>query len=247
MPDLALFILAGLLGGAVNALAGGAKLFIFPLLMASGLPPVVANATSTVALWPAQLPAAWLYRHLFAGRALIFLRRLAPALVGALMGSFALILSPQDAFLAVVPFLLVLAVVAIALGNRLALLVSRLVVGHRGRGLLTILLMFLTGFYGGYFAAGLGFFLITVLTMSGVTSIRSANAEKNLSAFFINTTSIVPYFLSGLVDLPAALSVLAGGLVGGYCGGWLSGYLPETPMRILVATLGLALTLSFLF
>ncbi|MDZ5696606.1 MULTISPECIES: sulfite exporter TauE/SafE family protein [Phyllobacteriaceae] len=246
MPDLALFILAGLIGGAVNALAGGAKLFIFPLLIASGLPPVVANATSTVALWPAQLPAAWLYRHIFAGRAVAFLRRLAPALAGALMGSFALILSPEDAFLAVVPFLLVLAVVAIALGNRLALLVNRLVVG-RSHGLLTMLLMFLTGFYGGYFAAGLGFFLITILTMGGMTSIRNANAEKNLSAFFINTTTIIPYFLSGLVDLQAALSVLAGGLVGGYCGGWLSKYLPETPMRILVATLGLILTLSFLF
>lgn len=246
MTDVALFVLAGLLGGAVNALAGGAKLFIFPLLMASGLPPLIANATSTVALWPAQLPAAWLYRHIFAGRAVAFLRRLAPALAGALTGSFTLVLSPQDTFLTVVPFLLVLAVVAIALGNRLALVVNRLVSGRRHR-LLTTLLMFLTGFYGGYFAAGLGFFLITVLTLAGATSIRDANAEKNLSAFFINTTSIVPYFLSGLVDFPAALSVLAGGLVGGYCGGRLSRHLPETPMRIIVATLGLVLTLSFLF
>lgn len=241
-----LFVAAGVVGGFVNTLAGGAKLFVFPLLLASGLPPIAANATGTVALWPAQMPAAWLNRHALSGGSDALASRIAPALVGALFGALVLIVSSEEAFLAVIPAFLIAAVAVIALGNRTALILNRLVPLHR-RGLTTGAMMFATGFYGGFFGAGMGFLLVAVLTASGIASIRSANAEKNLSAVAINTTAILPLLISGLVDIPAALGVLVGGLAGGYLGGRFEGLLPETPMRLLVAALGFALTVNFLF
>ncbi len=244
--DLALFLAAGVVGGVVNALAGGAKLFVFPLLLASGLPPIVANATGTVALWPAQLPAIWLHRHRILGQGRAMLGRMWPALAGALIGAGLLIVSTERAFLAVIPFVLVAAVVIIALGNRTATLAAR-ALPDRHRGSAAGVLMFLTGVYGGFFGAGMGFLLIAVLTLAGVASIRDSNAEKNALATAINTTAVVPLLLSGLVHLPAAGVVLLGGLVGGYLGGHLAGLLPETPMRVGIAAIGLVLTLSFLF
>jgi uncharacterized protein len=244
--DFGLFFAAGGVGGIVNSLAGGAKLFVFPLLLASGLPPIVANATGTVALWPAQLPAVWLQRRTILGQSAAFFRRMMPALVGALFGALLLIFSSERAFLAVIPFVLVAAVAIIILGNRTAALAAHLLAPSR-RAWAASVLMFTTGIYGGFFGAGMGFLLIAVLTLAGVTSIKAANAEKNALSTAINTTAVVPLLLSGLVHLPAAAVVLLGGLIGGYLGGRLAGFLPETPMRVGIAVLGLVLTLSFLF
>jgi len=244
--SFALFFSAGIVGGVVNTLAGGAKLFVFPLLLASGLPPIMANATGTVALWPAQMPAIWLQRHRILGQGVAMVHRMLPALFGALLGAFLLIASTERTFLAVIPFVLVAAVIIVALGNRTATLAARLL-APRNRGWAAGVLMFATGVYGGFFGAGMGFLIIAVVTLAGVTSIRDANAEKNALSTAINTTAVMPLLLSGLVYLPAAVIVLIGGLAGGYLGGRMAGRLPETPMRISIAVLGLLLTLSFLF
>lgn len=243
---VAFLLAAGMIGGVVNVLAGGAKLFVFPLLLASGLPPIVANATGTVAVWPAQLPAVWIQRHRLAAQTGPLLRRVAPALAGAVCGAFALIFSSERVFLAVIPFVLVSAVFVIALGDRTALLLANLLPAHR-QGPVTSALMFVTGFYGGFFGAGMGFLLIAVITLAGVVSIHDANAEKNLTATAINTTAVVPLLFAGLVHLPAAVLVAAGGIAGGYLGGLVAGRLPEVPMRLCVAALGLVLTITFLF
>ena len=142
--ELALFLGAGIVGGMVNSLAGGAKLFVFPLLLASGLPPIVANATGTVALWPAQLPAVWINRHRIAGQGGALLRRMWPALIGALIGAGLLIVASERAFLAAIPFVLVAAVGIIALGNRTATLSARFL-PTRYRDVAAKMLIFATG------------------------------------------------------------------------------------------------------
>ena len=166
-------------------------------------------------------------------------------LVGALTGALALIASTHAAFVSVVPFCLALAVAAILLGNRLPALVARWIPGGAS-GVLTGTLLFLCGVYGGYFGAGLGFMLLAVLTLAGVPDMQEANAQKNLLAFFINSTAVVPLALSGLVDWLAAAGVLAGGLVGGYFGASLTRLVPARPFRWAVGLVGVALTVSFL-
>ena len=85
------FLAAGILGGIVNAAAGGAKLFVFPLLLATGLPPLAANVTQGVALWPAQLPAIWVYRRELMGLWRSLFRQMLPALAGGLLGALVLV------------------------------------------------------------------------------------------------------------------------------------------------------------
>lgn len=244
-PQIALFALAGLIGGIVNATAGGAKLFVFPMLLAAGLPPLVANATGTVALWPALLPAAWVLRADLMEKMRALFRLMIPALAGALFGALALIWSSEDAFLALIPLLLLLAVGAILLGNRAVDIMCRLFPGDRLKAA-TGVLLFAVGFYGGYFGAGMGFMLIAVLSVAGGIGIRQANSSKVLFAICINTVAVIPLAFSGLVDWLAAGAVLIGGLVGGYFGARLTQLVSEQVLRVTVAGLGLMLTASFL-
>jgi uncharacterized protein len=245
IPEWLIYLLAGLAGGAVNASAGGAKLFVFPLLLASGLSPLAANVTGAVALWPAQLPAVWVWRRTLMTDARRLARQAIPAVAGGLTGALLLVSFPDDAFVAAIPFLLAIAVAAIVLGPQLAVLLQR-ALPPRQLAAMTGLLLFLTGVYAGYFGAGMGFMLIAVLTAASGLAIQEANAAKNLMAVAISTTAVVPLMLSGLVDWPAALLVLAGGLVGGWIGGHLTRFVPAKAMRIGVAVIGVALTASFL-
>lgn len=243
--QLWLFVAAGVLGGAVNSAAGGAKLFVFPMLIAAGLPPLAANATSTVCMWPAQLPALLIYRRDLGADARALLRQMAPALVGGLCGALALIMSSEAAFLAAIPALLAISVIAIVLGKRLTALMQRAFPGDRLKSAAGALL-FGAGFYGGYFGAGLGFMLIAVLSAAGGAGLHQANATKNLFAFCINSAAVIPLALSGLVDWVAAAGVLIGGMLGGYLGARLIRRIPEKLLRGGVAALGVVLTASFL-
>lgn len=240
-----IFLAAGLVGGMVNAAAGGAKLFVFPLLLATGLPPIAANVTQGVALWPAQLPAIWVYRREIMGEWKKLMRQMMPALGGALAGSIVMVNSSNEAFVRVVPVLLIIAVVAIILGPRTTDLMRWAFPGDRLHAATAVLLA-VFGFYGGFFGAGLGFMLLAVLTASTGEDLGRVNGAKNLFAVGIQSIAVVPMMLSGLVDWIAALCVLIGGLAGGYIGAAVTRCLPEKLVRVGVATLGLVLTMSFL-
>ncbi len=243
--DILLFLVAGFAGGVVNAAAGGAKLFVFPLLLASGLSPLAANVTGAIAMWPAQLPVIWVYRRDLLADARRLLRQMIPALAGGLAGAITLINSSNEGFVAVIPVLLAIAVGAIILGPSAADLLRRSLPERRLQAM-TGVLLFATGFYGGYFGAGLGFMLIAVLTAAGGLAIHQANAAKNLIAFAIASIAVVPLAFSGLVDWRAAPIVLIGGIAGGYAGARLTKLLPARALRIGVAVAGVVLTASFL-
>lgn len=240
-----IFLAAGLVGGMVNAAAGGAKLFVFPMLLATGLPPIAANVTQGVALWPAQLPAIWVYRCEIMGEWQKLLRQMLPALGGALAGAIVMVNSSNEAFVRVVPVLLLVAVVAIILGPRTTDLMRWAFPGERLQAATAVLLA-VFGFYGGFFGAGLGFMLLAVLAASTGEELGQVNGAKNLFATAIQSVAVVPMMLSGLVDWTAALCVLVGGLVGGFIGAAVTKRLPEKLVRIGVATLGTVLTISFL-
>lgn len=243
--EIWVFLAAGLVGGAVNAAAGGAKLFVFPVLLATGLPPIAANVTQGVALWPAQLPAIWVYRRELLADAHRLLLQMLPALIGALLGSVVMVNASDDTFIRIVPALLAISVVAIVLGPRTTQVMRWAFPGKRLQAATGVLLA-LIGFYGGFFGAGMGFMLLAALSASAGTGIAQVNGAKNLFAAAIQSVAVVPMMLSGLVDWVAAICVLAGGLAGGYLGARAVRRLPEQLVRIGVAGLGVILTISFL-
>lgn len=225
--------------------AGGAKLFVFPILLAAGLPPVAAAATATVGLWPAQLPGVFIVRK---GDGVLERSLVVGGVIAALGGAFggyALVTFGEASFVRLVPLFLVIAVVAILLGERLAKYGQRLQ-GKPGAGLITPLLILACGVYAGYFGAGLGFMLIATILMSGETRIHAANAKKNFYSVAAATSAVIPLSLSGEVAWTAAGLVLIGGLLGGLTGAKLLTRVPPLALRIAVSVAGTVLILAYL-
>ncbi len=237
--DLALLAASGVLGGLANALAGGGTLLTFPAFLAAGVPPVVANASNALAIWPAHAAAAWAERATLApllpgwrGRALLL------ALGGA-AGAALLLASGDRAFLALVPPLLGLATLLFALRRRLA--------GLAGRWLASPAASFVLAVYGGYFGAGLGVMLLAWLglVLPAGTPPATANALKNLLASLVTAAGILLLVLAGAIDWPAALACLLGAAAGGWLGGRLAGRLPARWVEAFVILAGGGLTLFY--
>ena len=243
--DMALLVLAGLAGGFTNALAGGATFFTFPAMLAIGLPPVVANASNSVALWPASLVAASAQLREIMGE-----RRLLPALVlvsvvGGVAGALLLLNTTDRAFLRLVPFLLLGATLLFALSPRLLPLLRAQATGVVRLGPGKLALMALCAVYGGYFGAGIGIMMMAGLSLAGIADVRVANALKNLLAGVINGVAVLIFIVSGVVAWKAALVMLVGAVAGGALGGRLAGVVPVRALRLAVITIGSFLTVWY--
>lgn len=237
----ALLIAAGLVGGASNAVAGGGTFFTFPALLAAGVPPVVANATSTIAIWPGHATSLFGYREELrrnAGR----LTSGAPAFVlGSLLGAALLSVTGNGVFRQLVPWLLLTATMLFALGPTLRSWISR----HRP-GMLPGPVIFaadlLVAIYGGYFGAGLGILLMAVLTLIGLSDVNEANAVKNALATIVSSLAVGVFIATGIIAWGPALAVLAGAIAGGYLGARFARWINPAILRGIVIAVGLGLT-----
>ena len=236
---------AALLAGFVNAIAGGGTLLTFPALVAAGLSPLHANATSTVALLPGALSSMWGYRNELAG-----VRRWAglfaiPSIVGGMVGAVLLLHTPSDAFDRIVPWL-VLGATALFLAQRPMLRLVRGARPHPGDDLLTsrppgLGLLFgqlLVGIYGGYFGAGIGILMLAALGLMGFTNIHRMNGLKNWGGFCMNVVAALSFAVSGIVRWPVALGMALGSVAGGYIGARAALRVPQEVVRGAVAAVG---------
>lgn len=240
--DAAMLFFAGVLGGAVNAAAGGGTFFTFPALMAAGLDPLTANASSAVAVYPGHAAAAPAYRDELrrSGRRLI--GRSLIALAGGLTGAALLLHAGGEAFAALVPWLLLTATLLFAAGPRLRAAAER---ARLTSPAVASAVEFLFAVYGGYFGAGLGVLLMAALTIVGVRDVQIANAQKNLLATVVTTASVATFAAAGVVAWPQTLAALLGAVAGGYGGARLARRLPGAAVRRIVIGVGAALTLYY--
>lgn len=240
--QVVLLALAGTAGGVTNALAGGATFFTFPAMLAVGLPPVVANASNAVALWPASVVAAFAQRREIAGNRRLLPRLLAVSLVGAAAGAALLLGTSDRTFLGLVPFLLLSATVLFALSPRLLPYVRARGAAQVGFGPGRLVLMAACAVYGGYFGAGMGIMMMAGLSLSGVDDVRVANALKNLLSGVINGVAVAIFVAAGAVAWRETLVMLAGAVLGGTLGGRLAGVIPAGALRLGVVGVGTFLT-----
>jgi uncharacterized membrane protein YfcA len=237
--NLLLLAGAGVLAGAVNSAVGSGTLLTYPVLVASGLPPVVANGTNTLGLIPGSAAAAWGYRRELRGR----MRRLIPLCVaimlGASVGAWAVVRLP-DAFEAVVPWLILAAVVLVLvqpwLARRLETVAASPDEPHH-RALVPSILG--TGVYSGYFGAGQGMVLLAVLGTLHDHDLQRSNGVKNLLAACANVVSATVFVIAASVNLAAALAIGVGALIGGLVGAPVTRRLPQAGLRGLVVAVGL--------
>src|SRR5436190_5984649 len=236
---------AALVAGFVNAIAGGGTLLTFPALVAAGLSPISANATSTVALLPGALSSMWGYRDELTGA-----RRWAalfsmPSLAGGALGAVLLLHTPSDAFDRIVPWL-VLGATALFLAQRPILRLVRGARPHPGDDLLSsrspsfglLAGQLLVGIYGGYFGAGIGILMLAALGLMGISNIHRMNGLKNWGGFCMKLVAALSVALSGIVRWPVALGMALGSVAGGYVGARAALRVPQQVVRGAVAAVG---------
>lgn len=234
-------IIIGLVGGAWNAIAGGATLFTFPALMAVGLPPVVANATNYLAMLPSNAAALPAYSRELKGVG----SQISPLLIvsgmGAISGSLLLLVSKEALFEALIPFLILAGTVLFAFGTRIG---SILKSSLSGRSSVVVLytFLFLFSIYGGYFGAGLGIILLAIVQIMGFTSFHVANSLKNLLATGFTILSIAVFGIGGIIAWPEALVMMVGSTAGGYLGGRYGRLVNENYLRVGVIVFGFILS-----
>lgn len=244
-PALGLW-LAGFCAGILNALAGGGTLLTFPALLASGLPPTVANATSTVALWPGSLAGHLSFRNRLGATGKELRWMLLPSLVGGGLGALLLLATPERRFAELAPWLVLFATLLFASRTRLASgpvaeeSISR--PKQFGAGLLQLAV----GVYGGFFGAGIGILMLALLASLGVANVHRANSIKNLLATGINGVAACIFLGASRVSWPPAVVVLAGAIFGGWVGPPLGLRLGSEGSRRLVVLVGAGVS-AYLF
>jgi uncharacterized membrane protein YfcA len=238
---------AGVLGGALNAVAGGGSFIAFPALLFTGVPPIPANATNTIALWTAAVASGGAYRSRLNTPRRVMVPLLVVSLIGGGAGALLLLKTPAQTFLRVLPWLTLGATLLFAFGKKLA--------GSRGSVIehetTTLALAGVTFFqlvvavYGGYFGGGMGIVMLAMLATLGMTDIHSMNALKSVMGFVINGVAVVVFIVARAVYWKHGTVMIAGGIVGGYFGAHYALKLPQNWVRVFVVLVGAAMTIYF--
>ena len=241
LNNLALLIAAGLIGGACNAVAGGGTFFTFPALLAAGVPPVVANATSAISIWPGHATSLLGYREELARHAGRLKSSASAFVIGAVIGAALLAVTGNGVFRQLIPWLLLVATLLFAIGPTLRTWIST----NRSETLpkpVIFLIDLVVAIYGGYFGAGLGILLMAVLTLIGLSDVNEANAVKNALATIVSTLAVAVFIATGIIAWGPGAAVLAGAIVGGYLGARFARWINPKILRGIIIAVGLGLT-----
>jgi len=238
--------LAAAAAGAINAVAGGGTLITFPVLLFYGTPPVIANATSTLALVIGTAGSIFGFRGQI-GAVRPWLARFVPvSLLGGLLGSILLTHTSNATFARLVPFLIFFATVlffAQGAFRRLALVEAGEAARHGRRIAIAVLFQFAVAIYGGYFGAGIGILMLASLGFIGLTDIHEINALKNVLSSVINVVAATWFVASGLIAWPKAGVMTAGALAGYFIGAHFSQRIPRESVRGVITGIGLAISI----
>lgn len=248
--DTVLLVVAGLLAGVMNAVAGGGTFLTFPSLVFIGIPSVAANQTSTIAVFPGQCASFWAYRKILAAQTRTVVVLGVTSLLGGAVGAIILLNTSTPAFDLLVPWLLLGATLMFAFGNRVRRHLGMRLAGASGeigRDALikAAALQLIIGIYGGFYGAGAGMLELAVLDMLGLENIHLANALKVILTTAFNTLAVVIFVAVGKIYWTAALIVGTATIVGGYGGAWTAQRLPQAWVRGFVIVVGATMTIYF--
>lgn len=241
---------ASFLAGVLNAVAGGGSFLSFPAMMGMpGILPVQANATNTVALWPGQLTSIAAYRDDMRKNTRLILPMCLAGLVGGTAGALVLLHTPQMTFLHLVPWLLLTAAGIFAVSGPVSRWLAARTGSAQGPSQIRIVPLFLTStavcFYVGYFGAGSGFLLITVLSLFGCNDLHEINALKVATTTLGNGVAFVLFVFNGQVVWRYCLLSMVFSAVGGYSSARFAKMAPQSFLRALVVAIGLGMAAWF--
>ena len=240
MDSLLIAGVAGLVGGSMNAIAGGGSFVTLPALVAAGVPSVNANATSTVGLVPSALASAYAYRHDFKGFDGVSMAAMAVvSILGGAGGALLLMNTPQRVFDMIVPWLLLFGTIVFAFGRQAGEALRKRV--HITPGLVLVF-QFLLGVYGGYFGGAVGIMMMATWSLLTTSTLAAMQPARNLLNAAMNATASLLFIAGGLIYWPQMLALLTGAIVGGYFAARFARGLDPAKARIAISCLNACIT-----
>lgn len=240
---------AALVAGAINAVAGGGSFVAFPALLFVGIPPVNANATNTVALWPGQVASIGAYRRQFRN---LSRKTMMPLLVtgalGGILGGWTLLKTPQTTFMRLVPWLILIATIIFTMSGRVTRWVRQRSAGGEhhefatGRG---VVFQLFIAFYIGYFGAGAGILILAMLALLGMDDIHTMNALKALLTSVSNAVAMLLFVIFHAVYWPETILMVVASMLGGYLGAHFAQKTKPEYVRVIVIVIGFTLSVYF--
>jgi uncharacterized membrane protein YfcA len=227
----------------INSIAGGGTLLTFPALIGLGVPPVTANATSTIALWPGSLTSFWGYRGAIQGIRAWWLHWAVPSLLGGITGALLLIFRPEAEFEALVPWL-IWGATALFLFQKPVLkwigvhTSPHAEIERTAPPIRFLVYQFAVGIYGGYFGAGAGILMLAAFEMMGLRNIHTMNGLKNWCGLNINAIAVAVFIFSGKIEWFIAIVMAVGAMIGGAAGSRLAQRVPQSWVRRAVVVIG---------
>ena len=243
---ITLLFFTGLLAGAISAIAGGSGLITFPVLLAIGLPPTVANATNFVSVLLGNITALPAYIREIKRYQQTAIRLVVAGCLGGAIGSTLLLMTDDSVFLDLVPWLILFATLLLAFGKRLRQIITkgRLSLAERNSAF-GYVFVFLVSIYGGYFGAGLGVIILATLSIMGFEDFHEANALKNITNAMVGILGVAIYALSDKISWPHAVTLMCGSALGGYLGIKLARLVPSSWLSNAIVVLGFGLALYY--
>ncbi|WP_336088314.1 sulfite exporter TauE/SafE family protein [Nocardia sp. SSK8] len=237
-----LVLAAGVAAGGINTIVGSGTLITFPTLLAFGLPPVTANVSNTIGLVPGSVSGVIGYRRELAGQRSRLLQLGTASLLGGITGAVLLLVLPAEAFKAIVPVLIIAALILVVVQPRLAAWVKR----RRGEdapapahgGPILLVAVYFTGIYGGYFGAAQGVLLLGLLGVFVHEDIQRLNAVKNVLALIVNAVSASIFIVIAEVNWQAVALIAVGSIIGGQLGARVGRKLPPNVLRAVIVIVG---------
>ena len=247
---IAILVAAAFAAGAINAIAGGGTLITFPVLIWLGLDPKIANATSTVALWPGLFGGLYGYRRTLENSSHLLIRLGATSVLGGAVGAALLIWTPSPVFARLVPFLILFATILfMAQGSINRRLRLQPMVQDPGMywWLGAIVFQFFSSIYGGYFGAGNGILMLAAMGLLGLHDIHRANGVKNFLGICINSIAVLSFALSQLVVWSDALIMAGAALAGGYFGARMAVRVGQVWVRRGIVVIGFVIFIAMVW
>jgi uncharacterized membrane protein YfcA len=253
ITDLVIVFATAALSGAINSVAGGGTLLTYPVLVSVvHLDPRVANATNTMALWPASLAAAWSFRSHLEQLGKLATPFAVISALGGIVGAILLKLTPTHEFEQIIPWLILFAALLFILHEPLLkglgikpVTTDDVPVYSPGAWQVLLLAQFLISVYGGYFGAGIGILMLATLSIMRFGQLFRVNALKNMAAFLINFCAAGIFAASAMVDWPVALVVAIGATVGGLCGAGMAKKIGQRALRLVISIFGIGVAIYY--
>jgi uncharacterized protein len=243
VSDLVVLSAAGFAAGVMNAMAGGGTFVTIPALVWAGTPSLVANASSTVALFPGQLASTWAYRSNLANLGAVSLRSLLiVSIAGGFAGALLLLLTPERTFDAIVPWLLLIATLTFAFGAQAGAALRRHI---RIRPATLLALQFVLAMYGGYFGGGVGIMMMAAWSLLQSADLRIMTPARTCLVAATNAVAVICFMVAGVVEWSATLAILIAAITGGYAGARLTLAMNVKVLRAVILVISSAMTLAF--